>query len=101
MPRMLAFFAIVAAMLVAITQFLVPGVADQGAGARIGAVGHLLTIDMFSFAVGAFAGAAAVILVRFPWQQLPQIVADILRIWRRYVILTSLAGLCMGVLLFY
>lgn len=101
MQRALAFLAIVAAILVAITQFLLPGIADQATGMRPGLAGTIITIDPFSFGVGAVAGAMAVILVRLPWSELPGMIGDIFRIWRRYMVLTTLAGVCMGVLLFY
>lgn len=102
MSRLIAFLAIVAALLVAITQFLLPGIADQAEATRIGGVSSsTLTIDTVSFALGAAVGAAAILFVTLPWSELPRMVGDILRIWRRYMIFTTLAGLCMGVLLFY
>lgn len=101
MQRSLAFLAILAAILVAISQFLLPGAADGPAGTHAGGSGALTSIDLFSFGLGAAAGACAMILVRLPWHELPQVLADILRIWRRYVVLTTLAAVCMGVLLFY
>lgn len=101
MQRALAFLAIVAAFLVGVTQFLLPGIAEQATDVRPGLAGSIISIDPFSFGVGAVAGATAVILVRLPWSELPGMFADIFRIWRRYMVLTTLASVCMGVLLFY